>query len=55
MEEDLEKRPQKAVVGVPEITAVQGLVPTLQWVYSSSVLVLGELEGLQNVGLKCCI
>lgn len=29
-EELMEKRPVKAVVGVPEITAVQGLVPTLQ-------------------------
>ena len=33
-EEDMpmEKRVPKAIVGVPEITAVQGLVPTLQWV-----------------------
>ena len=29
------KPPQRVNVGVPEITAVQGLVPTLQWVSTS--------------------
>lgn len=38
------KRPaQKVVASVPEITAVQGLVPTLQWV--SCLLLVGSSEG----------
>lgn len=45
--EELDKdgRPVKSLAGVKEITAVQGLVPTLQWV--SSVLSAG-------LPLACC-
>lgn len=53
MEDELRNRPMKAVVGVPEITNVEGLVPTLQWVSASFTMILafkGDIFGLHGGG-----
>lgn len=43
--------PQRVTVGVPEITAVQGLVPTLQWVLILFHGVLG-MYGVSGFGVS---
>lgn len=47
------KAPQKALVNVPEITVVEGLVPTLQWVSSLSYSFLGSRFRLSLFWIRC--
>jgi transcription initiation factor TFIID TATA-box-binding protein len=50
-DETHEQAPEKAMVGVPEITAVRGLVPTLQYVRHAGMLTRRNI--VATVNLEC--